>query len=97
MTSPTGSRDIKKHLKLWQEQQDSRPESIKSSSPSLGSTSSGLQNVLTQSGEDENFTQISRDDEVDDDDHVSFGSDEPTLDIFRNQMFLRRGDMVELS
>lgn len=52
--------------------------------------------MFTQSGEDDSFTAIARDEEVEDDDDVNFGSDEPTLDIFAHQVFLRRGDLVEL-
>ena len=79
-------------LRLWQEQHDIALADT-SRSPS---TLSDIQNVLTQSGEDDSFTKIARDDEIDEDDDVKFESEERTPDIFAPQVFLRRGDLVEL-
>ena len=79
---------------MWQEQHDIALADTLGRPPS--STLSDTQNLFTQSGEDESFTAIARDDEVDDDDDLNFGSDEPIPDIFAHQVFLRRGDLVEL-
>lgn len=88
------SGGIRETLRLWQEQHDIALADTSGLAPpgTLGDT----QNLFTQSGEDESFTAIARDDEVEDNDDVSFGSDEPTPDIFAHQVFLRRGDLVEL-
>ena len=79
---------------MWQEQHEialadalGRP---------LSSTLSDTQNLFTQSGEDDSSTTIVRDDEVDEDDDLDLESDEQTPDIFAHQVFLRRGDLVEL-
>lgn len=79
---------------MWQEQHDIALADTSGLTPSgtLGDT----QNLFTQSGEDESFTAIARDEEAEDDNDVSFGSDASTLDIFAPQVFLRRGDLVEL-
>ena len=79
-------------LRLWQEQHDI---ALADTSRSPSSTLSDIQNLFTQSGEDDSFTEIARDDEIDDDD-IKFESEERTPDIFAPQVFLRRGDLVEL-
>lgn len=85
---------IREVLRLWQEQHDISLADASGQPPS--STLSDTQNLFTQSGEDESFTAVARDDDFEDDDNVDFGSDEPTPDIFAHQIFLRRGDLVEL-
>jgi len=91
--------NIREHLRLWQEHQDlvlNLPNAVQSSP--VSKIKNG-QNLYTQSGEDESFTVITREieaEEVEDDDHVDFGSDEPTPDVLKNELFLKRGDLVEL-
>ncbi|KAL9075487.1 MAG: hypothetical protein Q9161_001559 [Pseudevernia consocians] len=89
------SGGIREALRLWQDQHDIALADT--SSQTHPSTLSDTQNLFTQSREDESFTVIARDDEVEDNDDVIFGSDEPTPDIFAHQVFLRRGDLVELT
>ena len=85
-------QDIRAMLKLWQEQHKS---ALADTSVWPPSKTLGDQNLVTQSGEDDNFSTIVRNDEADDDDDVEFEADEPVPDIFAPQVFLRRGDLVE--
>ena len=62
----------------------------------LQGQSDDTQNILTQSGEDESLTKIIPNNEIDQDDYAISGPDEPTLDHFQNQVFLRKGDLVDL-
>lgn len=99
LESPFEGGNIRDHLRLWQEQQDRNPvsqglaPSIKTTVPKAG------ENFFTQSGEDDTFNVVTRETEleVEDDDHVDFSSEEPTSDALRNGLFLRKGDLVELS
>ena len=85
---------IREALRLWQEQHDSAvADSLGRTAPS---TFSDTQNLLTQSEQDDSFTTLVRDDEMDDDDGMSIEPDEQDLDKFAPQIFLRRGDLVEL-
>ena len=98
-TNPAGldkerPRRIREALRLWQEQHDSAVADTSDRPPS--STLGDTQNLLTQSGEDNSFTTVLRDDEADNDDYISMESEERTPDIFANEVFLRRGDLVEL-
>lgn len=91
--------NIREHLRLWQEQQDINADLPRAIPPTFVSMTKDGQNRLTQSGEDESHIVITPEteiDEIDDDDHVEFGSDEPMPDVLKNEMFLRRGDLVEL-
>lgn len=91
--------DIREHLRLWQKQQDLNSNLPNAVQSSRVSTRKDGENVLTQSGEDESFTVIDREieaQELEDDDYVDFGSDEPMPDVLKNELFLRRGDLVEL-
>lgn len=92
--------DIREHLRLWQKQQDLESNLPNTVQQSPFSMIKDGQNLFTQSGEDESFTVITREieaEEVEDGDYVDFGSDEPTLDVLKNELFLRRGDLVELT
>ena len=90
------SRGIREALRLWQEQH--KIALAETSGRTLSSTLSDTQNLFTQSGEDESFIAIARDEELeDDDDDVDFGPDEPSPNIFARQVYLRRGDLVELT
>ena len=86
---------IREYLRSWQEQHESAVVDT-SGRPSSGSLSE-TQNLFTQSGEDDSFTAIAQDDEADDEIEIDFPSDESTQDIFAHSVFLRRGDLVELS
>ena len=88
------SGGIREALRSWQEQHDIALAD-KPSQPA-SNTLSDTQNLFSQSGEDESLTAIVREDGVEDDDDIYFGSDEPTPNIFAHQVFLRRGDLVEL-
>lgn len=92
--------DIREHLKLWQEQQDLLPDSLGATKlPHISRPKTG-QNLFTQSSEDQSLTTVTPEvkaEEIEDEDYVDFGSDEPTPDVLRNEMFLRRGDLVELT
>ena len=88
------SGGIREALRLWQDQHDIALADILGRPPS--NTLSDTQNLFTQSGEDESFTTITRDDELEDDEDVHFASNELTPDFFAHQVFLRRGDLVEL-
>lgn len=92
LKKPSGS--IREALRLWQEQHEIALAGTSGRHPS--SMLSDTQNLVTQSGEDESFTTISLDENVEDDDDVDIRSDEPIPDIFAHQVFLRRGDLVEL-
>ncbi len=85
---------IRGALRLWQEQQD--VALVDTSGRIPPDTLSDTKNLFTQSREDESFTAIARNDEVEDIDDIEFGSDDPTPDIFAHQVFLRRGDLVDL-
>ncbi len=92
--------DIREHLRLWQEQQDINSSIPNAVQPSPVSIIKDGQNLFTQSGEDESFSVITSEieaEEVEDDDYLEFGSDEPTPDVLKNELFLRRGDLVELT
>lgn len=98
-TNPAGlvkgrPRRIREALELWQQQHDSGLADTSGRPPS--SMLSDTQNLLTQSGEDNTFNTIVRDDEVDNDDDIGIESEERTPDIFANEVFLRRGDLVEV-
>ena len=89
------STGIREYLRSWQEQHETALVDT-SGRPSSGPLSE-TQNLFTQSGEDESFTAIAWDDEVDDEFEIDFTSDEPFQDIFTRSVFLRRGDLVELT
>lgn len=89
-----GPGQIRDALRMWQEQHEVALADVSGRPPS--STLSDTQNLFTQSGEDDSSTTVLRDDEVDEDDDVNPESDEQTPDIFAHQVFLRRGDLVEL-
>ena len=84
-------------LRLWKEQYQS---ALADTSDLPPPSTLGEQNLLTQSGEDDDLTSIVRSDETNDDDDdyddVEVEADEPIPDIFAPQVFLRRGDLVEL-
>ena len=82
---------------MWQEQHGIQAGRAAAPVLLLDNTISTSQNLYTQSGEDDSFTLISRDEEADDDDDFHLGSDGTTLELLDNQLFLRRGDMVELT
>ena len=88
------SGGIREALKLWQEQHDSVQTHI--SGQHASSALEDSQNLLNQSGEDDSFTTISRDDEVDNDDDISIEREDQNPDIFIDETFLRRGDLVQL-
>lgn len=98
-TNPAGlvegrPRRIREALELWQEQHDSALADTSGRPPPrmLNDT----QNLLTQSGEDNTFNTIVRDDEIDNYDDIGIESEERTPDIFANEVFFRRGDLVEV-
>ena len=88
------ARGIREALKLWQEQHDVALAVASSGPPpsSYGDT----QNLVTQSGEDESYTAIARDEEPEDDDPIDLEPGEPVPGIFSRRIFLRQGDLVEL-
>lgn len=91
--------NIREHLRLWQEQHDS--VAIPPSSTGLVPQSSahGSQNFITQSGEDESSTIITREAEaegLEDEDYEDYGSKEPERDTAKKETFLRRGDLVQI-
>ena len=91
--------NIREHLKLWQRQQDTNKKLPNSISQPSSNTRNDSQNLFTQSSEDDSFTVVAREDEADEvegDDKLEFGSDEFVPDVLRNEVFLRRGDLVEL-
>lgn len=88
------SGGIREALSLWQEHHDTALASTSGQPPST--TLGEIQNLFTQSGEDESFTAITRDDDVEDYDDEEIGSDELIPDTFTHQVFLRRGDLVDL-
>ena len=88
--------NIREHLKLWQEEHSIKAEPIGALAPPQGSTPITSQNLYTQSGEDDSFTVISRDDETEEDSDVDLQSDDAIPNIVENHLFLRRGDLVEL-
>lgn len=90
-SKPEGIREM---LRLWQEQHDTALADTSGQPPP--STPSDTQNLFTQSREDESFTTIAQDDDVEDDDTLDFGSEESNMDTFAHPAFLRRGDLVEL-
>lgn len=85
---------IREALRLWQEQHDIALANNSGGRPS--STFGDTQNLFTQSGEDDSFTTITRDNELDDDDEVIFDPEDRAPDISANHIYLRRGDLVEL-
>ena len=89
------STGISEYLRSWQEQHETALVDT-AGRPSSGPLSEG-QNLFTQSGEDDSFTTIATDDEVDDEFEMGLTSDEPSQDIFTRSVFLRRGDLVELT
>lgn len=93
----TSGPGIREHLRLWQEQQNKEAEKMTPASSPLGSSSRGSQNIFTQSGEDDSFTEITEDNDMDEDGHIDLHPDEGVTDIFQNHVYLRRGDLVELS
>lgn len=98
-TNPAGlvkgrPRRIREALELWQEQHDSGLADTSGRPPS--SMLSDTKNLLTQSGEDNAFNMIVRDDEVDNDDDTGIESEEGNPDIVANEVFYRRGDLVEV-
>ena len=89
------STGIREYLRSWQEQHETALVDT-SGRPSLGPLSE-TQNLFTQSGEDDSFSTIATDDEVDDEFEIDLTSDQPSQDIFTRSVFLRRGDLVELT
>ena len=99
-TNPAGlvkgrPRRIREALELWQEQHDSGLADTSGRPPS--SMLSDTKNLLTQSGEDNAFNMIVRDDEVDNDDDIGIESEQGAPDIVANEVFYRRGDLVEVT
>lgn len=90
---------IREHLRLWQEQQNKEAEKHDSPIFPLGNSSSTSRNFLTQSGEDDSFTKLTENTELDEAEHIdlSLDKDESTTDIFQNHAFLKKGDLVELT
>ena len=86
--------DIREALRLWQEQHESTLADT--STQHVSSTPKDSQNLLNQSREDDGYTTIVRDDEMNDDEEISMDPEEQNLDIFACQVFLRRGDLVQL-
>ena len=86
---------IREALRLWQEQHESTLADT--STQHIYSTLKDSQNLHNQSGEDDSYTTIVRDDEMDDDEEISMDPEEQNPDIFAPQVFLRRGDLVQLT
>ena len=91
--------NIREHLRLWQEIQDGNTDL--SSPAQLPSTSRATtdHNLFTQSGEDDSFKVVDREHEAEsfeDDEYIDFGSDNSAADVLKNELFLRKGDLVEL-
>ena len=89
------STGIREYLRSWQEQNENAVVDT-SGRPSLGPLSE-TQNLFTQSGEDDSLTTVAVDDEVDDEFEIGLTSDELSQEIFTRSVFLRRGDLVELT
>lgn len=96
LRSTLGGENIREHLRLWQEQHQIRGGPAGAVVSSLGSTLTASQNLYTQSGEDDGFVLISRDEETEDESDVELGSDDAALELLDNHLFFRRGDLVEL-
>lgn len=93
------STGIREHLRLWQEQQNKDVEQNIITNVSPRNLSTASQNILNQSGEDDSFTKLTEDSEMDEEQHIDLHleKDEVTTDIFQNRAFLRKGDLVELT
>ena len=89
------STGIREYLRSWQEQHATALVDT-SGRPSLGPLNE-TQNIFTQSGEDDSFATLAMDDEMDDEFGTELKSDKPSQDIFTRSVFLRRGDLVELT
>ena len=87
---------IREHLKLWQEQQELVTAGGVSVHPLPRGPAAAKQNLLTQSGEDDSFKNITEYNDMDEQEDVDIRLDDGVTDIFQNQAFLRRGDLVEL-
>ena len=79
---------------MWQEQHESTLADT--STQHVSSTLKDSQNLLNQSGEDDSYTTVVRDHEMNDDEEISMDPEEQNPDIFAYQVFLRRGDLVQL-
>lgn len=91
--------DIREHLRLWQQQRLIKEHSSSVVPPPQNRQLNASQNLATQSGEDDSFSKVTQEDEAEeseDDGFVEIGSDEPAPDFLKNELFLRRGDLVEL-
>lgn len=86
--------DIREALRVWQEQHESTLADT--STQHVSSTLKDSQNLLNQSGEDDSYTTIIPDDEMNNDEEMSMDSEEQNPDIFACHFFLRRGDLVQL-
>lgn len=82
--------NVREHLRLWQEQQEL------SVATTISGPSGTPQNLITQSGEDDGYSTVLRDDEPESDDYLTLSSEERTLEILSPHSFLRQGDLVEL-
>ena len=85
---------IREALRLWQEQHESTLADT--STQHVSSTIKDSQNLLNQSGEDDSYTTVLREIEMNDEEEVSMDPEEQNSDIFAYQVFLRRGDLVRL-
>ena len=85
---------IREALRLWQEQHESTLADI--STQHVSSTLKDSQNLLNQSREDDGYTTIVHDGEMNNDEEISMDPEEQNPDIFACQIFLRRGDLVQL-
>ena len=86
-------QNTREMLRLWKEQ---HKNTLVNASDRPPSSTLGEQNWFTQSGEDESLTSFVRIDEENDDEDVEWEADQPSPDVFSPQVFLRRGDLVEL-
>ena len=89
---------IQEHLRLWAQHVDTGGQTFKSLPLDRSRYYKGTQNLLTQSSEDESFNSVAQEeaDAVEDHEHLEFGSDDPAIDVLKNELFLRKGDLVEL-
>ena len=90
--------NIREHLQWWQKHHFTK-EPNSSFGPPAKAQHEASQNLSTQSGEVDSFSNVALEDEGDmlDDDGVEMvGAQEPTTDYLRNDLFVRKGDLVEL-
>ncbi|KAL9102342.1 MAG: hypothetical protein Q9163_002492 [Psora crenata] len=90
-----GGQNIRQHLKLWQAHHNNTVYSAPDGSATLSPMSNKAQNTITQSGEDDSYAIISREDDVEIELPPQVDEEEGMLSVIHAPKWFKQGDLVE--